>query len=698
MKRQGFIRGRGGRPIPIQWLDPVAASPIEIAAGGLIMISLGLVGLVWGAAVTSSWLVNGEVARVGVTEATLAMIRLGTNRFRWEGAWDPATEATLAGPFYFWLAFALESLGVGLLFWPAWRMFGPRPADPMPVVIEQAGAKHPRAERRKAERTAVAEAKAQVRDLQQAADPADRASLAPAAGKILISEPDGQRLVLGRVGRALVATEKHHSVIALGPTQSGKTSSLSVPAILEWSGPVIVCTAKADVVTLTWDNRVELGGSTWLFDPMATMLRPARGPGSRHMMKRHGWSPLHVIDSVPRLRNELEIERRIQQWVLTRRTAQWMVRATRNPQSHDEGAEPVYVAAEQMLAPLLLAAATEELPIGQVGEWIDRRDRETVGLSLERTGVTEALAAWEGTANFDSAMMAGVLRILAVAMYPYGDPTVAAQAREPQISARQLFDGRPNTLYVLAPPQHGERLRPLLTTLISEVIDTAMTHATASSTGRLAKPLLVVIDDAVTCAPAPVIDQLAAIGAGLGIQLISLFQDLGQMERAFGRQQAVQLANDHQARVILPGISDGATLNYVSALIRGNRLLEMGDGPDLTDQAVVGGSANWMRTLEDGNALCVYGNLPPIRMALRPWFAEPGLHERINPRPTPVKRYQRRRRARPPIGGGFPNPLDSEGNDREAARYWDAVVQGGTLPEPRAFDDGSNNDPSSLIT
>ncbi|MCP3989034.1 MAG: hypothetical protein GY724_08165, partial [Actinomycetia bacterium] len=57
MRRQGTIRS-GGRSVPVTWLDPVAASPIEIAVGGLFLVLLGMLGLVWGAALLSSWLVN----------------------------------------------------------------------------------------------------------------------------------------------------------------------------------------------------------------------------------------------------------------------------------------------------------------------------------------------------------------------------------------------------------------------------------------------------------------------------------------------------------------------------------------------------------------------------------------------------------------------------------------------------------------
>jgi type IV secretory pathway TraG/TraD family ATPase VirD4 len=273
-------------------------------------------------------------------------------------------------------------------------------------------------------------------------------------------------------------------------------------------------------------------------------------------------------------------------------------------------------------------------------------------------------------------------------MYPYGDPTVLAQAREATIKASRLLDGQPNTLFIVSPANYQDRLRPLFTTLIAEMIDEAMTRATSSPTGRLDPPLLVIVDDVSTCVPPAQLDQLASVGAGLGIQLLTLFQDLGQVERAVGSNQAIQLADDHRARVALPGISDAATVNYMNSLVRGSRMgATAGDGgPDP--------SAAWLRTLEDGEAVCVYGNLPPVKMELRYWYQDSRLRERVEPPVQPARRRRLRTPRAPsePAMRGFPNPFDSDANDREAARYWDAVQRDGVLPEPLPYDEGSGND------
>ena len=80
--------------------------------------------------------------------------------------------------------------------------------------------------------------------------------------------------------RLIVRTERAQSLAVVGPTQSGKTSSLAVPAILEWEGPVLAASVKTDLLADTERWRRGLG-TVWCFDPAgATGRRSAP------------WSPL----------------------------------------------------------------------------------------------------------------------------------------------------------------------------------------------------------------------------------------------------------------------------------------------------------------------------------------------------------------------------------------------------------------------
>jgi type IV secretory system conjugative DNA transfer VirD4/TraG family protein len=118
------------------------------------------------------------------------------------------------------------------------------------------------------------------RDLRPLLVPSDASTTAAGRG----------RLVLGRAGRRLVAAEAGQSVVVFGPTQSGKTSSLVVPAILGWHGPVLATSVKTDLVDHTITHRRSCG-------PVA-VVDPAGATGYDPVP----WSPLPVSRTWPAAR------------------------------------------------------------------------------------------------------------------------------------------------------------------------------------------------------------------------------------------------------------------------------------------------------------------------------------------------------------------------------------------------------------
>ena len=93
--------------------------------------------------------------------------------------------------------------------------------------------------------------------------------------ELRVRRPEPGRITLGHHGRTLIAAEERVSVMVVGPTQSGKTTGLVVPAMREWHGPVLATSIKADVLLHTLAARSELGEAR-VFDPTgATSLSHA---------------------------------------------------------------------------------------------------------------------------------------------------------------------------------------------------------------------------------------------------------------------------------------------------------------------------------------------------------------------------------------------------------------------------------------
>ena len=135
-----------------------------------------------------------------------------------------------------------------------------------------------------------------------------------------------------------------------------------------------------------------------------------------------------------------------------------------------------------------------------------------------------------------------------------------------ELRAERLLDGGRHTAYLCAPAHEQRRLQPLFATLVQEIVAHAYDRTT--ETGKpLDPPLLLVLDECANIAPLRDLATLASTGAGQGIQLVSVFQDMAQINAVYGRDHAPTIVSNHRAKVILSGISDPQTLDYVGRLL-----------------------------------------------------------------------------------------------------------------------------------
>ena len=148
----------------------------------------------------------------------------------------------------------------------------------------------------------------------------------------------------------------------------------------------------------------------------------------------------------------------------------------------------------------------------------------------------------------------------------YADPGVLASAMTSELRAERLLDGGWHTAYLCAPAHEQRRLQPLFATLVQEIVAHAYDRTT--ETGKpLDPPLLLVLDECANIAPLRDLATLASTGAGQGIQLVSVFQDMAQIYAVYGRDHAPTIVSNHRAKVILSGIADPQTLDYVGRLL-----------------------------------------------------------------------------------------------------------------------------------
>ncbi len=420
---------------------------------------------------------------------------------------------------------------------------------------------------------------------------------------------EGGRLALGRAGGRLLHAEARHALVAFGPPQSGKSAGLAVPALLEWDGPAVASSIKTDLLAVTEARRRALG-RVFVFDPFALSGGPA-----------DTWSPLRQAGT----------------WDGALEVAWRLASAAELDHKGTEGGDFWAVAAEQRLAPLLYAAARTGAGMeavvrwtyGQGGRELDAAIAELSGGAGNEEELEGAHAAYDAVRAFESqadrtrssieATAQGLLRA-----YRFG--RVLRSARGCEITADRLLDERA-TLYLIGDAKASKLLRPIFLALLSEVVDRAYERATLAG-GRLSLPLLLCLDEAGNVAPLPNLAEVASTAPSHNIQLVSIFHDLAQARSRYGGQ-AETMVNSHRARMLLPGVADLETLRYFSTLAGEEDAREEtrtrgagGDGRTTGRRRRPLIAPEALRQLEPGEALLLYGRIPPVRLRLRMWFAD----------------------------------------------------------------------------
>jgi type IV secretion system protein VirD4 len=436
---------------------------------------------------------------------------------------------------------------------------------------------------------------------------AGRADLRP----LRIRPGSSGRLALGRRHGRVLYAEQRHALVAFGPPQSGKSAGLAIPALLEWDGPAIASSIKTDLLQSTLVRRRELG-EVLVFDPFG--LAGADQPS-------HTWSPLRTAGT----------------WDGAIEVAWRLAAAGELDQRGVEGGDFWTIAAEQRLAPLLYAAARSGYGIEQVVAWTYGQGGRELDGALERAAQSarsdaerddaraayEALRAFDAQADRTRSSIEGTAQAL---LRAYRFSRVARSAAGCEISPDRLLGGR-STLYLIGDAKASKLLRPLFLALLSEIVDRAYERA-GEAGGRLALPLLLCLDEAGNVAPLPNLAEIASTAPSHNIQLVSIFHDLAQARSRYG-QQAETVLNSHRARMLLPGVADLETLRCFAGLIGEEETREV------TRTSGAGGSsrsigprrrpllaAEALRQLPEGDALLLYGRLPPAPIHLRRWFED----------------------------------------------------------------------------
>ncbi|HWE68111.1 MAG TPA: type IV secretory system conjugative DNA transfer family protein [Acidimicrobiales bacterium] len=349
-------------------------------------------------------------------------------------------------------------------------------------------------------------------------------------------------IYLGQGTNGWVWAGAQRSALVLGPSRSGKTSSLVIPNLLLTDGPVVSTSTKPDVMRATAPARSQEGWS-FLYDPSGDIECP-KG------VERMGWSPLTTADD----------------WDRAVQTSDAMVRASRmggSAVAHSPGEQHWTERASALLSPLLHAAALESLPMRSVLKWIDRHDGATPLQILAATVGDDATATdlLAGIVATDSREQSGIWSTASGVLAAYRSEGALASTVATPLDVAEFCRG-PNTMYLCSAGRHQNQFSPLVVGVIGDVRDATYDRERSGEQGA---PTLFALDEVANIAPIPDLPGMVSEGAGQGLLVLACLQDLSQARSRWG-PPADGFFSLFGATVVMPGIADVATLRSLSAL------------------------------------------------------------------------------------------------------------------------------------
>jgi type IV secretory pathway TraG/TraD family ATPase VirD4 len=392
-----------------------------------------------------------------------------------------------------------------------------------------------------------------------------------------------------------------------GP-RTGKTTSRAVPAILAAPGGVLVTSNKRDVVDATRDVRAE-AGPVWVFDPQGISLENATW----------WWNPLsYVTDEVK-----------------AAKLADHFASGSRDPGAKtDAYFDP---AGQDLLAGLLLAAALDQRPITDVYSWLTQpTEDEPVGILRSHgysltadqvRGVVNAPEKQRGGIYGTAQQMASCLTNRQVAAWV--NPTGGnLDDRRPQFDPLTFVrDG--GTLYSLSKEGRGTA-GPLVTALTVAVVEAAEELAAGSAGGRLAVPLLGVLDEAANVCRWRELPNLYSHYGSRGIVLMTILQSWSQGVDVWGESGMRKLWSASNIKVYGGGVSEDAFLEQLSKLIgdydRQSSSVSSGRGgrsvnQQLHRERILG--VDDLAAMPKGRAVVLSSGNRPTLIRTQPWMTGP---------------------------------------------------------------------------
>ena len=350
----------------------------------------------------------------------------------------------------------------------------------------------------------------------------------------LCDEVSRDEIFLGLSAGHAAFAGSQRSVLALGPSRSGKTSSLIIPNIFLTQRAVVATSTKPDVIATTAAARRDV--ATIMFDPSGTISPP---PGVREV----GFSPVRAA----------------RRWDNAVLIAQSLVDGHRRGGA-DGPIDHWNERAGALLAPLLHAASLRDDSLGRLASLVDRRQGdESLELLIERYGEFHpAAGTLFGVLQTDERERSGIWSTASGLLSGLRLESARRASRAGQLDL-DSFLKEGHHLHIVSPSRYQAASAPLVVGLLDEIVEAAYAR------GPHERGLLLALDEIANVAPLPRLGHIVSEGGGQGVVTLACLQDLSQA-RARWPASGDGFLSLFPTTVIFPGVADRRTLELVSSL------------------------------------------------------------------------------------------------------------------------------------
>ncbi|MFD9006792.1 type IV secretory system conjugative DNA transfer family protein [Streptomyces sp. NPDC059582] len=475
---------------------------------GILAFLLGMTLLVWSATGLAGLFAHGSwPTGVLFTRTPMAMRQLVAEPHDMPGAWPDTPPAQLSGYGLFWglfigqlmVLFVLTVFVVGTLArWRAGR--ARRRATAAATAPETHEVPVPRGPSRTAE-PVPAEAAAPAVPAEKAETPGPQLTATPAV-PVGGPEPVASLLAVERLGAW--ETNRADGTVLYATPETRRTTAAQ--AVRDAESAALVVTSNPGIWQDTKDARAKLG-PVHLYDPTHLCDTPAR---------LH-WSPTTGCEE-----RQAAAQRAVALLTPVRPTAKID--------------QAVSDTAETLLRSYLHAAAIDGRTIRHVHRWSQGTQIQDAVRILR----TNPKAAPGSAGELEAALtshperrdIAQELTSRALSALFTVNIREACTPNRTDALALDSFLDEGGTLYVVGEsiedPRTNPGAMPLLTALVSSVVERGRRMAERSSSGRLDPPLTLVLDDVAAVAPLPQLPELLATGADRGLPTLALLRSREQ--------------------------------------------------------------------------------------------------------------------------------------------------------------------------